>query len=66
MRIATRLTFTGSFLTAVNILFLNLVTTGVYRVSDGVLIASLGLVAIGVMLASAALIVWLVEYAKSR
>ncbi|WP_162248842.1 hypothetical protein [Aeromicrobium sp. Root472D3] len=56
--------FTASFLIAVNVVFLTLATP--HGVSNGVMVASLGLLVIGVMLAFSAFVVWLVEYGKSR
>lgn len=64
MRVPVLLAFTASALISVNVLFLTLLAP--HGVSDGVLVASLGLFAIGVMLAFAAFVIWLVEYAKSK
>lgn len=64
MQLPVALGFTASFLIAVNVLFVALATP--HGVSNGVLVASLGLLVIGVILAFAAFVVWLVEYAKSR
>jgi hypothetical protein len=58
---AVLLAFTGSFLISVTVLFIALAAP--HGVSDGVLVASLGLFVIGVLLAFA---IWLVEYAKSK